>query len=206
MSYFHLTSKGKIFILLLFCCLTISAYSQETSTQKWKFNFQFDNRYSNINGNQVTIFGSKVGVQYRKMTRFGIGGSFILHPIDVYITNRKGKITGDTKISFWYFSIFNDWILYKSKHWETFFTEQIGFGKPELVQTITKGNVITERDPNLYVNEISWQANYKITPWIGVGAGFGYRNILNQESVLKSRFNAPVYIFKVIVFPETFFN
>jgi hypothetical protein len=178
---------------------------QTTKPEKvkdWKFAFQFDNRFSSINHDKVTIFGAKVGLQFQNKVRFGIGGSFILNPIIVNVTNRKGKIVGDTKINFWYLSLFGDWILFKNKRWETFVTEQIGFGKPELIQE-RKGVIVQETDPNLYVNELSAQANYKITSWIGLGAGVGYRNILNNESVLISRFNAPIYIFKAIIYPES---
>ncbi len=104
-------------------------------------------------------------------------------------------------VSFWYFSVFNDWILYKNEKWELFLTEQIGFGKPSLTRSVGD-DVISDINVNLYVNELSAQVNYKIMPWLGAGAGFGYRKILNKNHLLNATFNAPIYILKVIVYPE----
>jgi hypothetical protein len=51
------------------------------------------------------------------------------------------------------------------------------------------------------LNEISGQVNYKIVPWLGVGAGIGYRNIWNKSALLQKTFDAPVYIIKIIIYP-----
>lgn len=187
--------------LLLFSTLL---YSQETS-KKWKFIFQLDNRFSSIRGNDVTVFGTKVGVQYKKLTRFGVGSSFILNPIYIDYFNKKLKAEETNKINFWYFSFFNDWILYKNKRWECFVTEQVGFGDPNFTKEVNN-DIVSNVDVNLYINEISGQVNYKITPWIGLGVGLGHRNLLNKKSVLNTTFDAPIYIAKIIIYPDYFFK
>ena len=192
---------------LLICLLlfsTSSYYGQE-APKKWKFAFQLDNRFSSIRGKDVTVFGLKVGLQYKKLTRIGIGSSFIVNPVYIDYYNKKLKAEETNKISFWYFSIFNDWILFKNKKWECFATEQIGFGKPNFTKEINN-DIVSDVNVNLYVNEISGQVNYKFTKWIGLGAGIGYRNLLNKKSVLNTTFDAPIYIAKIIIYPETFFN
>ncbi len=184
---------------------SFNAFCQETTPKKWKFSFQLDNRFSSIRGNNITIFGAKAGIQYKNLTRFGIGGSFIINPVSFEYLNKKLNVMETSKISFWYLSLFNDWILYKSNHWECFVTEQIGTGKPELKREINN-ETVSDVNIGLFVNEISGQVDYKVTNWIGLGAGFGYRNILNNDERFKAVFNAPIYIVKVIVYPETFFR
>jgi len=193
--------------VLLFCLIlfsTSSYYSQEVP-KKWKFAFQLDNRFSSIRDRNVTVFGLKVGLQYKKLTRIGIGSSFIVNPVYIDYFNKKIKTEETNKISFWYFSVFNDWILFKNKKWECFATEQIGFGRPNFTKEINN-DIVSDINVNLYVNEISGQVNYKFTKCIGLGAGVGYRNLLNKKSALNTTFDAPIYIAKIIIYPETFFN
>jgi len=183
---------------------TTTFYGQEVP-KKWKFSFQLDNRFSSIRGKEVTVFGMKIGMQYKKLTRFGIGGSLISNPVYIDYFNKKEKAEETNKIGFWYFSIFNDWILYKSKRWECFATEQVGFGRPNFTKEINN-DIVSNVDVNLYVNEISGQVNYKVTPYLGLGAGIGYRNLLNKKSVLNTTFDAPIYIAKIIIYPGGFFQ
>jgi len=197
--------KKSLLLLVLFSTLTI--FSQD-NLKKYKFNFQFDNRYSNIRNYKITIFGAKMGIQYKNLTRFGVGASFIVSPVDITGTLQvriKKKLVNENteeKISFWYFSVYNDWIFYKTKHWECFATEQIGYGKPVYVYQVNNATV-REEDIPLYVNEISGQVNYKIFSWMGLGAGLGYRNIWNGGSEVKDTFNAPIYIARLIIYPES---
>jgi hypothetical protein len=198
--------KNYQFLLLSILLLsTFSIQCQEVKSKKWKFAFQLDNRFSSIRNKDVTVFGLKVGFQYKKLTRIGVGCSFLVNPVYIDYYNKKLKAEETNKISFWYFSVFNDWILYKSKKWECFATEQIGFGNPNFTKEINN-DIVSDVDVNLYVNEISGQVNYKLSKWIGLGAGIGHRNLLNKKSALNTTFDAPIYIAKIIIYPETFFN
>ena len=185
--------------ILLF---VIQAQSQ-TETKKWKFNFQLDNRFSKIHSNEVVIFGAKIGLQYKNLTRFGIGASTIIKPVTIFYYDKKTNTEAENIINFWYISVYNDWIVYKNNKLECFLTEQIGYGKPTFIREINS-DVISEVSRDLYINEISGQVNYKILPWLGAGAGVGYRNLFNKKSVLTNTFNAPIYIFKLIIYPESF--
>lgn len=195
----------KLFYLTfaLFTLSILDSSAQEDNEKKYKFAFQFDNRFSSIRGNDITIFGAKAGIQYKNLFRIGLGGSFIISPLDITYINKKTGAVNENRISFWYGSIFNDWILYKNNKWECFVTEQIGFGKPNFSREVNN-EMVSDIDIPLYVNEISGQVNYKILSWIGVGAGIGYRNIWNKQAALKATFDAPIYIGKIIIYPETF--
>ncbi len=191
-------------LVSIFFLFSISFYAQDIP-KKWTFAFQLDNRFSNIRNNEVTVFGAKIGFQYKKLTRVGLGSSFIINPVYINYFNKKINKEETNKINFWYFSVFNDWILYKSNKWECFVTEQLGYGKPSFVKEVND-DVVSDVKVDLYVNEISGQVNYKFSSWIGIGTGFGYRNLWNKKSILSSTFDAPIYIAKVIIYPETFFK
>lgn len=195
----------KHFIVLFFLVCFAQTQAQVEIPKKWRFNFQLDNRFSKIHGDEVIIFGGKFGLQYKKLTRFGIGASFIINPVKVQYIDKRTNLPDENIINFWYVSVFNDWILYKNNHLECFVTEQIGYGKPTFIHEVNN-DVVKDINFDLYVNEISGQVNYKILPWIGAGAGVGYRNLFNKKSALTNTFDAPIYIFKIIIFPESFFR
>jgi len=194
---------NKSFLLIAFL-ISILSFSQEI-IPKWRFNFQLDNRISSIRNNEVGIFGTKVGVQYKKYTRFGLGVSFIANPVTITYFNKNTNVQNENVLHFWYVSVFNDWVLYKKNNLECFVTEQIGYGKPTFVHEVNS-TIVNDSHVDLYVNEISGQVNYKIFSWVGAAAGFGYRNLFNKKSFLDTTFNAPIYIVKLIIYPETFFN
>ena len=196
--------KKRCALISLFLLISFSNFGQEL-TAKWSFVFQLDNRLSSIRNQEITVFGAKVGFQYKKLTRIGLGSSFIINPVYINYFNKKINMEETNKISFWYFSFFNDWILYKNNKWECFVTEQIGYGKPSFVKEVID-DVVSDVNVDLYVNEISGQVNYKFSSWIGIGTGFGYRNLFNKKSILNTTFDAPIYIAKVIIYPEIFFK
>ncbi len=189
-----------VFILLV--CFQLSA---QDSIPKWKSNFQFDNRISSIRNNSIVLIGAKYGYQYKKLTRIGIGASFMLKPVEFEYISKKTSRVVTNKVDFWYFSIYNDWILYHRHHFEVFVTEQVGFGKPRYVRELGD-EVLSSTNVDLYINELSTQINYKISPVFGVGAGIGYRSLFNKQSLLTSTFDAPIYMVKFIVYPDGVIN
>ena len=193
--------KTKFLIISLL--LIATCFGQQKS-EKYKFNFQLDNRFSSIRNNKIALFGAKIGLQYRNLTRFGIGVSFILNPVEISYINKKTKLEDTNTINFWYVSLFNDWLLYNNNKWQCFVTEQIGYGKPAFTHE-ENSEILNEISTPIFVNEISAQVNYKIIRWAGIGAGYGYRNLWNGDTRLKNTFNAPIYIIKLIIYPEEFF-
>ena len=191
--------KNYLFFFLFSFIFT--CFSQDSIQKKWKFNLQLDNRFSSIKNNNITIFGFKAGVQYRNLTRFGVGMSTVLKPISVDYYNSETSSIETNSMNFWYVSVFNDWIFFRNNHWQCFVTEQFGVGKPNFTKAINN-QIVSDVDVTIFLSEISVQAQYKILPWIGAGAGIGYRNSLNKSNVLKSNINAPIYVLKVILYPR----
>lgn len=193
-------------VIILLTMMTLYTQGQETNSKNWKFNFQLDNRFSSIRNTDILIFGAKIGSQYKNSLRVGGGVSFITNPVEVAFFNRKNNVRGTVHIGFWYGSLFTDLILYKNEKWEWLITEQIGFGKPSIVRTTVDDEVVRAARVNLWVNEISTQTSYKIRPWIGAGIGVGYRRIFNGDNLLSDTFNAPIYIGKLILYPQYWFK
>lgn len=188
----------RLLIILFLVSASISA--QEVPKKKFRFIFQLDNRFSTINHKDIILFGAKIGLQYKNYTRFGLGVSFMPNPLSFDYTNKKTRKTETNTIDFNYISIFDDLILYKNDKWEVFVTEQLCFGEPNFSKEVND-EIVSDVNIKMYLNEISGQVNYKIVPWLGVGAGIGYRNIWNKSALLQKTFDAPVYIIKIIIYP-----
>jgi hypothetical protein len=193
--------KFIVCFFLVFC----NGYNQKRDPKVWKFVFQLDNRFSSIQDNNITLFGAKIGTQYKNITRFGVGVSFITNPVEIEYFNKKSQTEEVNTIHFGYISLFNDIILYKNSKWECFLTEQLCFGRPRFSKEIND-EIVSDVNIRMFLNEISGQVNYKIFTWLGAGAGIGYRNLWNKSTVLKSTFNAPVYIGKIIIYPQAIFK
>ena len=191
-------SKFSTLLCVLFFSFQLTA---QDSIPKWKFNFQFDDRISSIRNNSIVLIGAKFGYQYKQLTRIGIGTSFMLKPVEFEYISKKTSRVVTNKVDFWYFSIYNDWILYHRHHFEVFVTEQVGFGKPRYIRELGD-EVLSSTNVDLYINELSTQVNYKISSIFGLGAGIGYRSLFNKQSLLTSTFDAPIYMAKLIVYPE----
>ncbi len=195
----------KIRLFFLLFLVNFSIFCQENIVKKWKFIFQLDNRFSSIQDQGVTLFGAKIGLQYKNYTRFGMGISFITKPVVIDYFNKKTKQEETNNINFGYLSFFDDLILYKNQKWECFITEQICFGRPRFSKEVND-DIVSDVNVRMFLNEISGQVNYKIFPWLGAGAGIGYRNLWNKSKVLKNTFNAPVYVAKIIIYPQAIFK
>ena len=76
------------------------ADAERGRTQSAKFNLQFDNRFSSIENNSVTIYGLKVGAEYRGLTRFGIGVSAVLKPIPLMYYNMTSNVNETNSMNF----------------------------------------------------------------------------------------------------------
>ena len=193
-------------IVIFFTLLTFStAVAQDTIVKKWKFTLQLDNRFTRLNEKNVTIFGGKAGFAYKNLTRIGIGTSFALKPISNDFVDVNTGQTVENTTGFWYFSVFNDWIIFKNKRWNCYVTEQIGIGAPRFTKSIN-GQIVSDENVTLIINELSAQAQYKFLPWLGAGAGLGYRHSLNKDSFVRSAVNGPVFIAKVIIYPGAIFS
>ncbi|MEO0058900.1 MAG: hypothetical protein RLZZ312_547 [Bacteroidota bacterium] len=191
------------YYFLFFLMIAQIVTCQTTEIDNWKFVVQLDNRFSSIQKNDIFIVGGKAGFQYLERLRVGIGASLILEHVTIEYFNKQTNQDEVNTMGFWYGSVFADWIAYKNQRFEVFFTEQIGFGKPNFTKTVND-KIVSDVNTNILINEISGQINYKVRPWIGLGAGFGYRNSIRKSLQIRRALDAPVYMLKLVFYPQVF--
>lgn len=171
----------------------------ESYFKKWKFDFVLDARQTIISGQRARMGGLRIGMEYRRVHRFGFG--FYGTESDGVFVNSLDEINAEissARLRLNYRSIFYERVLFFNKKWEWSATAHLGSG------TITgdykiRGSETVRSFPERRVSpfEISTTGYYNITWWCSVGSGVGYRFLRNAPEEVQPVYNAPVAIVRL---------
>ena len=203
---------NKLFFILFFIN-TLFSFSQDTlkvsdneedmfyeiknSLQtKPKFFFKQANKNSFISNRRGLFLSFQLGLDYDNTFRIGMGYNTLYGR---KYQNYIGSILKSTEtLNFDYLSTFVEYIFNKNKRYEFSLPIQLGFGYSWL------GNFIrsdTKHFQMLYETQLNGM--YYVFPFLGLGAGMGYRIMLVNNPYINEEFTAPIYNFKVkIVFSK----
>lgn len=197
--------------LLIFIYLPSYAQSQfmenihKTMDNKPKIIFKFDTRKSFIDNSNVTVFGWKVGVEFNKKIRIGGGFNNLTEDhsrnLDkVYFGDNGIDTLGEGVLNFSYICYFVDYVLLSRPKWEISYPIQLGIGASHYRYTDEEVGLVERDKGTVVLLETAITGHYKLTKWFGIGMGVGYRLMLVNNNELDSKFNSPIYIFKLKVF------
>lgn len=171
---------------------------------KPKFSARFDSRNSFIAAQNARIFGIKIGWEYNEAIKLGIGynrlNSKISEPKYFLNDETMNFDTLESILKFEYLSPFFEYVFFKTKRWEHAISVQIGIGNSRYEYFDKKGITHFENYRPVVLYEPAMTTQFKIFPWIGIGAGVGYRLILIGNRQINKNFNSPVYILRIKVF------
>lgn len=205
----------RFIFVLLFLFQVIISQAQFLDTikacmhKKPKLVFKFDNRYSFVSNNSARIRGLKLGIDFGDKVRFGAGWhSLESSVVGEYPVDSMGIII-DTVPSFLrmsYVGFFAEYVLYRTKKWEFSIPVQFGLGNSRYdIGGLSKMFPFMNKDQQLLkktvlIYETNIEGHYKIIPYVGVGAGMGYRLMLINNNLISENFNSPIFIFKLKIF------
>lgn len=162
-----------------------------------KLMLEFDSKRSFLGNRDIKILGARVGMDFDQKIAVGFGAYFLRSPfVRNFITpdDSGGTDTIRSNLKFAYVSIWAEYILLVTKRWEVSIPMTLAFGEASFAgferQTYT----------SLILVETSLEAQYKIFPWLGLGAGLGYRQPIAGTRSLRQNFGAPIYRFGVRLF------
>jgi len=166
--------------------------------EKPKFYIGFDNKNSFISNRSGWFIGAKVGLEYNKIFRYGIGFYGLYNK--TYAKYINGIKKSEEYLSFNYASIFAEYIFKSSKKYEYSLPINLGFGYSWL------GDFQTSAERQFVIlYEAQLNGLYYPISFFGVGAGVGYRIMLLNNKKIDEQFSAPIYNIKFkIVFGEIF--
>lgn len=170
--------------------------------------FQFDSYYSFIGYRSADVWGFKAGVSWNKKWRFGIGYNKIkadivekkLLPESEWSNSDATDHFEKAQLYLRYYPLAAEYVLYSDDPWQITLPLSIGYGKSyfqyydknEKPRSIFKHGVL--------IHDIGINVNYKIIKWVGVGAGIGYRLMLINNPEIATKFNSPIFSFRIKIY------
>jgi len=190
-TYRHLTNDS----LKKGCCGCIGVYGV-------KFILGFDSRHSLVVGQLVKMHGLKVGMEISdyETIRLGFGIYWLNDPVKLGPFVESGD-TAFAYIDFDYSTLFVEYVIYQDFRWEVSVPFNIGLGTGSVKFEWPKYDFDTTMViKGIPVMATNIAAHYKVFPWMGIGAGLGYRQILSLNKQIRKAFNSPFYVIKIKLF------
>jgi hypothetical protein len=153
---------------------------------KPKLLLKMDARNSFVTASYAKIKGVKIGLNYHKIFRFGIGYSWM--KTDYF----PDSFNDSTNLRFSYANTFLEYAFFQTKHWQFEIPVQIGVGR--ISYKNPEGVIIEKKWVPIWEPAMTFE--YLFLKYFGVGIGAGYRLVLKSKSPISERFTSPIYIFK----------
>ncbi|MGD1844311.1 MAG: hypothetical protein ACFB10_02845 [Salibacteraceae bacterium] len=169
-----------------------------------KLDFRIDSRNSFITNQFARILGIKLGLNFNRTVRMGLGYNRLMNDRFTTVVHRYGDGSLErieAKLKFAYLSPYFEYVFYRDPKWEISIPVLLGFGRA--LYRYDDRNGTTHQTPwrFLFMYEPYMISQYRITPWFGAGLGVGYRLLLVGNSATDENFNSPMYVLKFNVFP-----
>lgn len=163
--------------------------------------FHFDARYSFINHQQVQISGFKIGVEWIEKFRTGIGFYGLSTTLNKELEEVQDPVQRlDGRFRFNYLALYGEYIFLSSRKWEISTPIQFGIGQMFYEVRDKRGMPKANERKLIALVEPSVTGHYKFFPWVGVGAGAGYRYMLSSQNKIEHGFDSPIYYIKAKLF------
>lgn len=163
--------------------------------------FQFDQRFSLLNGKVVGINGLKVGVDWDGRLRTGLGVYLLSGsvPTNAPLPPNLPPSTRD-ELRFRYVVGYGEYVLIGNPRWELSTPVQLGIGRFYSRYQLPDGTVTRSSKERIYILEPSVAGHFRIFRWVGVGAGAGYRQMLFINDKLEDDLSGVIFFGRVKLF------
>lgn len=166
--------------------------------KKWKFDFVLDARRTFIGNQSAQLAGIRMGAEYRRVHRVGIGIYGLTNSVPVNNLSGYAQPIAEADVALSYASVFYERIWFFARKWEWSSAFHVGTG-------IISGNFRsadselwnTLEDKRASIFELSTIGYYNLTWWCNLGAGLGYREVTGLQPELRRLYSAPVGIVRV---------
>ncbi len=169
----------------------------EPYQNKLKPDIGLDSRRTFLQRQWIIVGGVKLGAEYRRIHRLGIGFYFFNNRL--FSRDFNFPIAADlVEYDFGYSALYYERVIYFDRKWEFAASLQAGGGK---VGVWYNPGGLNERvlhtELPFSTAELAVYGSYNILYWLGLGAGVGYRGVAGLGGELAESFNGPVVVFNV---------
>ena len=199
------------FLCLIFIPITLSAqYDDErlaifedefkkSFKSKPKLDVKFDNRFSFIRDTDVKTIGIKVGLNFRRKFKVGLGINQMLFNVEKVVVNSNDEEV-PVSLEYSYFSPYLEYVYFSNRRWEFSLAIQHGIGGASYQFTDVNGKKQKLVQSAILSYEPAMLIDYKIVRWVGIGTGIGYRMVYYKEPGIIEKFSSPEYVIKLKVY------
>ncbi len=149
--------------------------------------------YSFISSQFAGVMNIKLGADFNKTTKIGIGYNWIKKGLD-----KQDAVPGyyHSQLYMRYISVFFEYTYFKTDHWEASIPAQIGFGNMDYKNELPNG--ITENSTKKWfvLYEPITTIQYRFLRYFAAGAGIGYRIVLPNKPGGFDRFTSVIFVLK----------
>lgn len=182
---------------------------RESFKHKPKPDVRLDTRNSFITSRVARIRGVKLGLDFNKTVKLGLGYNWLSSDVEVkrsYTAANGEQYAAPFKLHFGYVSPYFEYTFYRDKRWEFSIPLHLGIGAARFRYTDDVGAEYTTKGVGVLLYEPYMTALYKPIRYLGVGVGTGYRLLLVGNRQLPGNLNSPIYVFKFSFFAGELWN
>jgi hypothetical protein len=179
--------------------------------KKWRVELAFDARSTFVDGQTSRLGGLRVGMEYKRVHRFGIGIYGLNNQLGAESLSQIDENVDSALFSFSYLSLYYERVFYFHPKWELSSTFHLGSGDLRVSYSLEDEDQFTELEPiRVKPMEISTSAYYNVWWWLSAGGGIGYRYMRKAPTEVRDIYNSPIYLIKLKIrfgrIVKSFFN
>lgn len=200
--------------LILFTYFPVWAKPDSTSNAKnIRFVMSLDSRSTIIDRRHIRINGILSGVSFgEKSHKITVGYYWLGYDASQRLINWHKKLSQSINLSYYtktdvQFVSFAYWYpLLKNHKWTVSIPVEMGIGQETAhYRQLINDNPIKNKNFHLEPYQIGLYGEYRITPWAGLDAQFGYRNAIS-DGHFRKRFAGIYYSYGITVYPGTIYQ
>jgi hypothetical protein len=153
--------------------------------------FYWTSYNSFMTGRRIGIQSLKAGLIFNKRLTLGVGYHWMGRGVEEYLPHEEMMVP----LKMRYASLFGEFVFYNKNNWIGTLPVQLGCGK-SFLHWKEDGENVKWKEGMVILYEPSISIEYKFSPWIAVGMGYGYRIMLKNNHSIDQNFYAPLYVFK----------
>ncbi len=165
--------------------------------KRTKFDFGFDARQTLVSSARARIFGLRIGLEYRRVHRFGFGFYNLGEGVRLNSLVEVSPNIDSAAMRLSYSSIYYERVLYFGKKMEWSVTGHAAVGNISGSYRYRGTGVVQDFSRTVYPLELSSSFYYNLTYFMSVGGGLGYRYVPSAPLELQPIYNSPIAIVRV---------
>jgi len=200
---------------LLICILTNSVFAQSSDQNKGlgidfkdkpTIFFMYDRNYSFVESKLASTSGLKIGLEFSKKLKLGIGYSWLNNDVvekKTVITDLGNDTSLNAKLTMRMGILYSEYIFYDKSNWQFSMPVQLGIGTSYFTYYESMGDLVEKKklsQEGIGMLNVTGMATYRVLKWFGLSAGAGVRLMIVDNNNVDQNLNGPIFAFRIRIF------